>query len=151
LIKGLEHAGLTVTDLDRSIAWYREMLGCQIVEELYWPESGNKAVYLSLGDQGNLLELFHRPGPPATTKAYAPDQTMARYEHICVHVEDVDAAYEELKAKGARFAVTPKPAKRHARLCVVVDPDGFRIELLQPLSAEAHARMVQDAQLAAAR
>ena len=35
LIKRLEHAGLTVADLERSIAWYREMLGCQVVQELY--------------------------------------------------------------------------------------------------------------------
>jgi lactoylglutathione lyase len=142
LIKALEHAGLTVTDLDRSVTWYREMLGCEIVEELYWPENGNKAVYLSLGDQGGLLELFHRAG---THKAYDPDREMARYEHICVHVEDIDAAYRELSAKGATFAVTPKPAKRHARLCVIVDPDGFKIELLQPLSAAEHARVVSEA------
>lgn len=142
LVKRLEHAGLTVTDLERSIAWYRQMFGCEIVEELHWPENGNRAVYLSLGNEGALLELFHRPG---THKAYEPDKQMARYEHICVHVDDVDAAYAELVAKGARVGTAPKPAKRHARLCVVIDPDGFRIELLQPLSAEAHARMVREA------
>ena len=142
IVKRLEHAGLTVTDLDASVAWYRKMFGCEIVEELHWPENGNRAVYLSLGDEGSLLELFHRAG---THKAYAPDREMARYEHICVHVDDVDAAYAELVAKGVKVATAPKPAKRHARLCVVIDPDGFRIELLQPLSAEAHARMVREA------
>ncbi|MDQ3702354.1 MAG: VOC family protein [Chloroflexota bacterium] len=142
LIKALEHAGLTVTDLPRSVAWYREMFGCEVVEELFWPENGNKAVYLSLGDGGALLELFERPG---TNKSYDPDKAMARYEHICVHVADVDAAYAELVAKGAHFSVPPKPAKRHARLCVLVDPDGFRIELLQPLSPAAHAEMVASA------
>ena len=141
-VKRLEHTGLTVTNLEASVAWYREMLGCEIVEELYWPENGNKAVYLSLGDEGSLLELFHRAG---TTKAYDPDKQMARYEHICVHVDDVDAAYAELVAKGAKVGTAPKPAKRHARLCIVIDPDGFRIELLQPLTAEAHARMVKEA------
>ncbi|HEU5316944.1 MAG TPA: VOC family protein [Chloroflexota bacterium] len=149
LVKRLEHAGLTVTDLERSVEWYRTMFGCQIVEELHWPENGNRAVYLSLGDEGSLLELFHRSG---TRKPYDPDREMARYEHICVHVDDVDAAYAELVAKGARVATAPKPAKRHARLCVVIDPDGFRIELLQPLSPEAHARMVREtAQSAGAR
>ncbi|CAA9229032.1 MAG: hypothetical protein AVDCRST_MAG77-898 [uncultured Chloroflexi bacterium] len=142
LVKALEHAGLTVTNLEESVAWYRKMLGCEIVEELHWPENGNRAVYLSLGHQGGLLELFHRAG---THKSYDPDKEMARYEHICVHVEDIDAAYQELAAKGAKFAVAPKPAKRHARLCVIVDPDGFKIELLQPLSAEEHARVVREA------
>lgn len=138
LVKSLEHAGLTVTDLERSVAYYKEMFGCEIVEELHWPETGNRAVYLSLGDQGSMLELFHRPG---THKAYDPDKEMARYEHICVIVEDVDKAYAELSAKGAKFATAPKPGKRRARLAVVLDPDGFRIEILQPLAAEAHAKM----------
>ena len=141
-VKRLEHAGLTVTNLDASVAWYREMLGCEIVEELHWPENGNRAIYLSLGEEGGLLELFHRNG---TTKVYDPDRQMARYEHICVHVDDVDAAYAELVAKGAKVATAPKPGKRRARLCVVIDPDGFRIELLQPLSAEVHERMVKEA------
>jgi len=138
LVKALEHAGLTVTDLDRSVAWYREMFGCEIVEELHWPENGNRAVYLSLGDQGSMLELFHRAG---THKGYDPDKAMARYEHVCLIVEDVHAAYAALSAKGARLVTAPKPAKRRARLAVLVDPDGFRIELLERVSAEEHARI----------
>lgn len=139
LIRRLEHAGLTVRNLAESVAWYQEMLGCRLVQELYWPEREQRAVYLSLGDEGGLLELFGRPG---VTKAYEPDREMVSYAHICLHVDDVDAAYAELSAKGVQFAVTPKPAKRLARLCVLVDPDGFKIELLQPLSADEHARMV---------
>ena len=146
LVRSLEHAGLTVTDLDRSVAWYREMFGCEIVEELHWPENGNRAVYLSLGDHGSMLELFHRAG---THKAYAPDREMARYEHICLIVDDVHKAYEELSAKGARFVTTPKPAKRRARLAVLVDPDGFRIEILERVSAEEHARITAAAAAAA--
>ena len=146
LIKSLEHAGLTVTDLDRSVRWYQEMFGCEIVEVLTWPPNGRRAVYLSLGDQGSMLELFERAG---THKAYAPDQEMARYEHICLIVDDVHQAYEALSAKGAQFAVTPRPAKRHARLAVLVDPDGFRIELLERVSDEEHARITAEANAAA--
>lgn len=146
LIKALEHTGLTVTDLERSVAWYKRMFGCEVVQELHWPERNQRAIYLSLGEQGQLLELFGRPG---VHKAYDPDKEMVSYQHICLHVADVDAAYAELTAKGATFSVMPKPAKRHARLCVMVDPDGFKIELLQPLSAEAHAKMVAQAEATA--
>ena len=141
MVKALEHAGLTVTDLDRSVRWYREMFGCEIVEELTWPENGNRAVYLSLGDHGSMLELFHRAG---THKAYDPDREMARYEHVCLIVEDLDKAFADLSAKGARFVTPPKPAKRRARLAVLVDPDGFRIEILQPVSAAAHAQLTAE-------
>jgi catechol 2,3-dioxygenase-like lactoylglutathione lyase family enzyme len=136
----LEHAGLTVTDLDASVAWYRRMFGCEVVQELHWPETGVRATYVSLGKDGSLLELFSRPG---TVKAFAPDPEMARYEHICVQVADIDAAFAELEAKGANVAFAPRLAKRHGRIAMVIDPDGFRIELLQVLTAERHAELVQ--------
>ena len=138
----LEHAGLTVVDLDASVAWYQRMFGCEVVQELHWPETGVRATYLSLGKDGSLLELFSRPG---TVPAFAPDAEMARYEHICVEVADIDAAFADLEAKGANVAFAPRLAKRHGRIAMVIDPDGFRIELLQVLTADRHAELVRDA------
>ena len=138
----LEHAGLTVVDLDASVAWYQRMFGCEVVQELHWPETGVRATYISLGKDGSLLELFSRPG---TVHAFAPDAEMARYEHICVEVADIDAAFADLEAKGANVAFAPRLAKRHGRIAMVIDPDGFRIELLQVLTAERHAELVRDA------
>jgi hypothetical protein len=40
-------------------------------------------------------------------------------------------------------AFAPRLAKRHGRIAMVIDPDGFRIELLQVLTAERHAELVQ--------
>lgn len=134
----LEHAGLTVTDLDASVAWYGRMFGCEVVEELHWPETGVRATYVSLGQDGSLLELFHRPG---TVRPYDPDPAAARYEHVCVQVDDLDAAFADLEAKGAHVAFRPRLAKRHGRIAMVIDPDGFRIELLEVLSAERHAEL----------
>ena len=94
----LEHAGLTVTNLDDSVTWYGRMFGCEVVQELHWPETGVRATYLSLGKDGSLLELFSRPG---TRRAFDPDPEMARYEHICVEVADLDAAFADLETKGA--------------------------------------------------
>jgi lactoylglutathione lyase len=138
----LEHAGLTVVDLDASVAWYQRMFGCEVVQELHWPETGVRATYISLGKDGSLLELFSRPG---TVHAFAPDAEMARYEHICVEVADIDGAFADLEAKGANVAFAPRLAKRHGRIAMVIDPDGFRIELLQVLTAERHAELVHEA------
>ena len=138
----LEHAGLTVTNLDDSVTWYGRMFGCEVVQELHWPETGVRATYLSLGKDGSLLELFSRPG---TTRAFDPDPEMARYEHICVEVADLDAAFADLETKGATVAFAPRLAKRHGRIAMVIDPDGFRIELLQFLTADRHAELVRDA------
>jgi catechol 2,3-dioxygenase-like lactoylglutathione lyase family enzyme len=138
----LEHAGLTVTDLEASVAWYRRMFGCEVVHDLHWPETGVRAAYISLGKDGSLLELFHRPG---TTRGFSPDPDSARYEHICVQVEDLDVAFADLQAKGAHVAFAPRLAKRHGRIAMVIDPDGFRIELLEVLTAERHAELVQGA------
>lgn len=137
-IARLEHAGLTVTNLEESVAWYRRMFGCDIVQELHWPDTGVRATYISLGQDGSLLELFHRPG---TTRGFSPDPDSARYEHICVQVEDLDEAFADLQSKGAEIAFAPRLAKRHGRIAMVIDPDGFRIELLEVLTPERHAEL----------
>lgn len=137
----LEHAGLTVTNLAASVAWYQTMFDCQIVQELHWPDTMVRATYISLGQEGSLLELFERPG---THKAYDPDPEMARYEHICVQVDDIDAAHADLVAKGASIAFGPRLAKRHGRIAMVIDPDGYRVELLEVLTPERHAELLHN-------
>jgi catechol 2,3-dioxygenase-like lactoylglutathione lyase family enzyme len=138
----LEHAGLTVTDLDASVAWYQRMFGCEVVQELHWPETGVRATYISLGKHGSLLELFSRPG---TVHAFAPTPEMARYEHICVEVADIDVAFADLEAKGANVAFAPRLAKRNGRIAMIIDPDGFRIELLEVLTPDQHAELSRTA------
>ena len=142
IIQRLEHVGLTVTDVDASVAWYARMFDSQVVQELSWPETRVRAVYVTLGQDGSLLELFQRPG---ADRAHDPDPSMAKYEHLCVQVSDLDAAFADLESKGVQVAFGPRLAKRHGRIAMVIDPDGFRIELLEVLTPERHAELARAA------
>ena len=141
IVQRLEHVGLTVTDVERTVKWYSTMFGSRRVQEMNWPETGVRGVYITLGDDGSQLEIFQKPG---THKHLEPDLEMARYEHFCVQVEDIHATFADLEAKGAEIAFRPRLAKRHGYVAMVVDPDGIRIELLQILSPERHAELVRE-------
>ena len=141
IVQRLEHVGLTVTDVERTVAWYATMFGSRRVQEMNWPETGVRGVYVTLGDDGSQLEIFQKPG---THKHLEPDLEMARYEHFCIQVEDIRATFADLEAKGAEIAFRPRLAKRHGYVAMVVDPDGIRIELLQILSPERHAELVRE-------
>jgi catechol 2,3-dioxygenase-like lactoylglutathione lyase family enzyme len=141
IVQRLEHVGLTVTDVERTVAWYATMFGSRRVQEMNWPETGVRGVYVTLGDDGSQLEIFQKPG---THKHLEPDLEMARYEHFCIQVEDIHATFADLDAKGAEIAFRPRLAKRHGYVAMVVDPDGIRIELLQILSPERHAELVRE-------
>ncbi len=141
IVQRLEHVGLTVTDVERTVSWYATMFGSRRVQEMHWPDTGVRGVYITLGDDGSQLELFQKPG---THKHLEADLGMARYEHFCIQVEDIHSTFADLEEKGAEIAFRPRLAKRHGYVAMVVDPDGIRIELLQILSAERHAELVRE-------
>lgn len=114
-IDGIHHHSVVVTDLERSRAFYRDVLG---LKEVPIPPTFNFAVaWFGLGD-GQQLHLLR--GPQA-------DPPGAR--HIALHVRDVQAARAQLRALGHRVEeTTPIPG---ADRFFTADPDGNRIELIQ--------------------
>jgi len=65
----------------------------------------------------------------------AGDSSQERYgyDHLGLEVEDLDAAYEELKGKGITFSVLPRNVEG-GKMAFLKGPDGITIELFQPLS-----------------
>jgi catechol 2,3-dioxygenase-like lactoylglutathione lyase family enzyme len=55
------------------------------------------------------------------------------YDHLGFEVEDLDAAYKELKEKGIRFSVLPRDVEQ-GKMAFLKGPDSITIELFQPLS-----------------
>jgi catechol 2,3-dioxygenase-like lactoylglutathione lyase family enzyme len=115
---------LTVRNVARSRAFYSEVLGGRVVLE-----ENPCMVKLS-----NTWVIMNPGGPPTPDK---PDITVADHEagntvstFMNLRVADVQACYEEWKAKGAEF-VTP-PIDRGAEIrCYMRDPDGYLIEVGQ--------------------
>ena len=134
------HVGISVTDIDRSIAFYRDMLGMEQLCDVF-PFSG--ADYEAIMDipgvtgrmcmigKNNLqLELFEFTKSKAKDKEYPVSDR--GYSHFGVEVDDVAAAYDKLKSAGVRIhcpVITFVGGGVKAAYCR--DPDGNVFEILQ--------------------
>ena len=144
-VSGVNHTSYTVSDVERSKAFYCDLLGCEllwereIVEKYFrdivaFPDSVVKAALLRIPGSDHLLELFeyvHPRGDKQDMKTNNPGNS-----HLAFVVDDLRAFYEELKAKGATFKSEPIEIdygkSKGAWGVYIVDPDGITMELLQP-------------------
>lgn len=101
-IKRIPHLTLGVSDLKRSVSFYQDVLGLEIVGE--WPG------YAVFDVAGVEIGLEPRSKP-----------------EIYLLVDDTDRAYEGLKAKGAKFASKPKDQAWGGRTASFADPDGNKL------------------------
>lgn len=132
MIRRIDHTTITVGDLERSVAFYTELLGFQIDHEMWFPETRLRIVFLRLGD--TTLELF---GVPETHGAMVNDiNEVIGYKHICLLVDSVDDEYSRLSAAGVQFRITPVTVQDSVRIAFLRDPDGMDIELIEYLPKE---------------
>jgi catechol 2,3-dioxygenase-like lactoylglutathione lyase family enzyme len=139
-VTGLHHASLTVADLDRSLHFYRDLLGVPVREqvdaaaETFSAVSGEAAEQVRIADldlgDGRVLELIERRDGNATADRAGG--------HIAFQVDDIVATYRRLVKAGVKARSKPQPlgpeAGRHWAGCIVVymtDPDGATVELVQ--------------------
>lgn len=122
MIYELNHFGIVVKDLEKSLAFYQGVLGAEVVYKGFIPPSKTDVIYLII--TGGLIELLH-PAEPA------PD-TQFGITHIAFMSNDLDSDYQRLIDLGYQGLVTPKVAGTGAgRLAFLNDPNGARIELIQ--------------------
>jgi catechol 2,3-dioxygenase-like lactoylglutathione lyase family enzyme len=141
----LHHTGLTVTDLDASLAFYRDVVGFELVftqekrggylaEIVGYPDAHIRMAQLALPESGHRLELFEYLTPEPVRRRGEPRHV--GLTHVCLVVEDVDEAMERLVAGGAQAdapaARIDTGANAGGRGVYVRDPDGIVIELFQP-------------------
>lgn len=137
-MKAMNHVGLSVANLDRSIEFYQGLLGMQIVlrgtfeGEQYARVLGLAAArgqVALLSGLGMRLELFEfsqplpRPGDP-----YRPvcDHGIT---HFCLEVDDLEAQYQRLNSAGVRFHCPPATFFGKIKATYGRDPDGNVFEL----------------------
>jgi len=124
----LSYVGLQVRDLDRSVAFYRDLLGMTAGARTAIPETGGAIVELRSPGSATVLELNWYPGGSAYFKG--PYRNGDELDHLAFGCDDVEAAHKELLAKGARAGLPPFP-EGGTTLAYVQDPDGIWIELFQ--------------------
>ncbi len=124
----LLHTMLRVGDLERSIAFYTEVLGMQLLRRSENPEYRYSLAFLGF-DGGNPsqaeIELTHN----WDTREY--DMGTA-YGHIALGVPDAYAACAAIKARGGNVTREAGPVKGGTTvIAFVTDPDGYKIELIE--------------------
>jgi catechol 2,3-dioxygenase-like lactoylglutathione lyase family enzyme len=120
---------LVVSDLDRSRAFYRDVVGA----ELYREYGGTSAVFRFLGNW-LLLVTGGEPTEDKPTVTFAAPEDPDRVDHqMIIGVPDCRAAYETLLSRGAPFLTPPVDHGWEVR-CFFRDPDGHLIELSEARS-----------------
>jgi glyoxylase I family protein len=126
-IRAFSHVGLTVTDLDRSLDFYTQVLGFAVRFEA----RGERWSRVGLGVDELTLELFspHPVGQPLEPVDMLYPGPYGRPK-IALTVGDVDAAHQALAARGVPV-LGPVFATGVSKLIFVLDPDGTLIQLHQ--------------------
>lgn len=143
MISGFHHVNITVEDVDRSVAFYRDMLECdllpgggiregaEISEGVGVPNVRLKNYKLRMPGSDAILELIEYvsvEGKPTQPHGIAD----FHIGHICFIVKDLDAVYAELVGKGVKFLSKPVVVKQTgAKFNYAYDPDGNLVELVQ--------------------
>lgn len=124
------HTMLRVGDLDRSIAFYTEVLGMRLLRRNDYPDGKFTLAFVGYQDEkeGAVLELTYNWG----VEKY---DLGAGYGHIAIEVEDAYRACEMVRQKGGSVVREAGPMKHGATvIAFVADPDGYRIEFIQKKS-----------------
>ncbi len=123
----LEHANITVSDLERSISFYEEALGFEVRWRGEVFNTSRKAAAAHVGPSGEAfyLSLFEAVNGGRAKYDYAPPGI----NHLGIVVDDLDDARRQLEAAGAMVAMGSDydPGRR----LYFFDPDGIEIELVQ--------------------
>ena len=128
-----DHAGLSVSDLERSKAFYGDVIGFTTVEDQFeFPEHNLKGLVL-LNDTGTRLELFCREGSQPTGPHHPIESTRLQgWFQFAMTVPDIQATFEAVVAAGATPLLEPTTAPDgFSKVCFVGDPDGNLVEFLQ--------------------
>ncbi len=115
------HTMVRVSDVEKSLAFYRDALGLQVLRE-YSSEQGRfTLIYLAApGDEQAQIELTHNWDPEVYTGG-------RNFGHVAFAVDDIYATCQRLQEHGVTIARPP----RDGRMAFVRSPDQISIELLQ--------------------
>ena len=153
MIRGIHHVAINTPDLDRLLAFYRDVVGFEVVEgtRFDWKDSaeidaivgikGSASKVVMLRAANAYIEMFEYQQPAATnTGRLAPSDH--GYTHICLDVTDLDAEYARMSKNGMTFHGPPTAVEGGAiRTVYGRDPDGNIVELQE--LAPSHEMAVQ--------
>jgi lactoylglutathione lyase len=125
MFKQIDYTMVIVSDMARSIEFYRDKLGIPLkFQSPDWTE------FLT----GTTTLALHGGGIPRQAKGGSADKDAGTCS-IGFNVDDVDKTYLELKAKGINFVMPPTQREGEGiKLAVCIDPDGLPVSFAQLIS-----------------
>ncbi len=120
------HTMLRVGNLQRSITFYTELLGMQLLRQKEYPDGEFTLAVLGYGDESanTVIELTHNWGVESYDIGTA-------FGHIALEVDDVYQATDALKKRGGKVIREAGPMNAGATIISFIeDPDGYQIELI---------------------
>lgn len=122
----LLHTMIRSGDLDRSIAFYTQVLGMRLLRRQDYPEGQFTLAFVGYGDEAGhaVIELTYNWGVTQYEHGNA-------FGHLAIEVDDVGAACAAIKAKGGQVLREAGPMNAGTTIIAfVADPDGYAIELI---------------------
>ncbi|MBS7811615.1 VOC family protein [Roseococcus pinisoli] len=117
-----DHIHLRTPDIEATAAWYEKILGAQINRSM---QNGAPRVDMKVGGANIFLIATDENSAPAPVAPYTG------IDHFGMIVEDLDAAYADLKAKGVHFTMEPKQLRPGIRISFIRGPENVSIEILE--------------------
>jgi len=122
-VERLLHTRMRVGDIDRTVRFYTEILGLEVILRHTSPR-GSKLVFLKVPGSDEEIELCSFP---ASGEVRVPEDLV----HLAFEVADLDAAIRKLESLGVPITDGPTDS-RSGRFCFIDAPEGYEIELIQP-------------------
>jgi lactoylglutathione lyase len=120
----LLHTRYRVNDLERTVKFYREVLGLEEVRRHKSPR-GSELVFLKAPGSAEEIEITHFPGA-------GPVQVQPDLTHLAFEVDDLAEFERHLARHGLKFSDGPTPSSGGSTFAFVDAPEGYEIELIQP-------------------
>lgn len=144
------HVGLTVSDMDRSIRFYRDVLGLQFQGEILMEGPATEAMFQRKDCKARVAYLngSQQLGMPpveliqfvdAASKQHAADLFTTSVSELCFYTEDIEAMYQHLLSQQVECLSAPQDFDFTAagfgksKAFYFRDPDGIILEMMQPM------------------
>lgn len=139
LFTAIDHVGVAVPDFDVAVAFYRDVMGMQLVHEETNEEQGVHEAMMAVGGSGSCVQILAPLSATSTIAKYL-DRSGPGLQQVAYRVTDVEAVSATLRERGVRLLYdAPRRGTAGSRINFVhpKDAGGVLVELVEP-GTDAH-------------
>ncbi len=125
---GIDHIGVAVSDLNQATKTYQDLLGFSLGGHEELPARGLQVRFVDVGE--SRIELISPMRPDSEISGYLTKKGEGLH-HICVRVENIEAALTEMKQRGAKLIDETPKVGAHGSRVAFVHPKGSHGVLLE--------------------